>query len=97
MLGEAARNGDPRALNEIDRIAKSVGTALANAVTLFHPEKIALGGGVSLLGDVLLDPIRVYADQFAFGPFQGRFQIVPCQLAESVVIAGALLLAGATP
>jgi len=95
ILGDAARNGDPRALDEIDRVARSVATSLANAVTLFHPEKIALGGGVSLLGDVLLDPIRRYADQFAFGPFQGRFQIVPCQLGESVVLAGALLLAGA--
>ena len=97
ILGQAARNGDPRALQEIDQIAKSVATALANAVTLFHPEKIALGGGVSLLGDVLLQPIRRYAGQFAFGPFQGKFQIVPCQLAESVVLAGALLLAGAPP
>jgi glucokinase len=95
MLGEAARNGDPRALDEIHRVAKSIATALANAVTLFHPEKIALGGGVSLLGDVLLEPIRQYAGQFAFGPFQGRFEIVPCQLGESVVLAGALLLAGA--
>ena len=92
MLGEAARLGDGRALEEIDRVAKSIGTAMANAVTLFHPEKIALGGGVSLLGDVLLGPIRAYADQFAFGPFQGRFEIVPCQLGESVVLAGALLL-----
>ncbi|HUW60737.1 MAG TPA: ROK family protein [Candidatus Bathyarchaeia archaeon] len=95
ILGQAARNRDPRALDEIDRVAKSIATALANTVTLFHPEKIALGGGVSLLGDVLLDPIRQYADQLVFGPFQGRVQIVPCQLAESVVLAGALLLAGA--
>lgn len=95
MLGQAAREGDARALAEIDRVAQAVGTALANAVTLFHPERIALGGGVSFLGEVLLEPIRRYADTRAFGPFQGRFSIVPCELGESVVLAGALLLAGA--
>ena len=94
MLGEAARQADPKATAEINRVAKSIGMALANAVTLFHPEKIALGGGVSLLGDILLDPVRRYANAFAFGPFQNRFEVVPCELGESVVLAGALLLAG---
>lgn len=95
MLGEAARRGDVRALAEIDWVARSIGIALANAVTLFHPERIALGGGVSLLGDILLDPIRAYANGHAFGPFQDRFEVVACELGESVVLAGALLLAGA--
>ena len=95
MLGEAARQGDARAIAEIDRVAQAIGIALANAVTLFHPERIAMGGGVSLLGDVLLDPVRRYANRHAFGPFQDRFEVVPCELGESVVLAGALLLAGA--
>ncbi len=92
MLGLAAQQSDPRACEEIERVAHSVGLALANAVTLFHPERIALGGGVALMGDILLDPIRRYANQYAFGPFQNRFEIVPCALGESVVLAGAILL-----
>lgn len=92
MLGEAARLGDPVAKAEIDRVGQSIGLALANAVTLFHPERIAMGGGVSLLGDVLLDPIRRWANEYAFGPFKDRFEIVQCALGESVVLAGAMLL-----
>ena len=94
MLGEAARQGDPLACAELDRVGRSIGLALANVVTLFHPERIALGGGVSLMGDVLLNPIRKWANHYAFGPFKDRFEILPCELGESVVLAGALLLAG---
>ncbi len=92
MLGEAAQRGDARAGDEIERVAQTIGLALANAVTLFHPERIALGGGVSLMGEVLLDPVRRWASQYAFGPFRDRFEIVPCELGESVVLAGAILL-----
>lgn len=93
MLGDAARDGDPLAVQEIERVAHSIGLAFANVITLVHPERIALGGGVSLLGDVLLDPIRRWANHYVFGPFHDRFEIVPCELAESVVLVGSVLLA----
>jgi glucokinase len=93
MLADAAREGDTFALSEIDRVARFVGIALANVITLFHPERIAMGGGVSLMGDVLLDPLRRYVADRTFGPFRGRYRILPCELAESVVVVGALLLA----
>ena len=86
---------DEAALQELDRIGQSIGIALANAITLIHPERIAMGGGVSLMGDVLLNPIRRWTDHYVFGPFCGRYEIVPCELGEAVVTVGALLLAGA--
>jgi len=92
-LAEAARTGDAFACAEIERVAQGVGRALANVITLFHPERVALGGGVSLMGDVLLEPLRRQVDALVFGPFRGRYEILPCALEESVVIAGALLLA----
>ena len=95
MLGEAASRGDRFALAEMDRVAYSVGLALSNVITLFHPERIALGGGVSLMGEVLLKPVRRHVAQHVFGPFQGAYEIVQCALGEAVVLSGALLLAGA--
>ena len=95
MLGDAAREGDAVALAEIERVAQSIGLAITNVITLFHPERVALGGGVLLMGDVLLDPIRRFIDDHVFDPYRGHYEIVPCALGESVVLAGALLLAGA--
>ncbi|HEO71603.1 MAG TPA: ROK family protein, partial [Candidatus Hydrogenedentes bacterium] len=94
LVGEAARQGDAGAEKAIEQVASSIGVAIANVVSLFHPERIALGGGVSLLGETLLEPIRRHVDRRAFGPFRGRYDIVPCELGESVVLVGALLLAG---
>ncbi len=93
MVAEAARAGDRECLDELDHVAQSVGLALANLITLVHPERVALGGGVALMGEVLLEPLRRYVDARVFEQFRGRYDIVPCALGESVVVAGALLLA----
>lgn len=93
MLGEAADHGDLAALEEIERVAGSIGLAVANVITLFHPERVALGGGVSLMGKVLLDPLRREVERCVFDPYRGHYEIVPCELGESVVLAGAVLLA----
>ena len=95
MLAQAARDGDAFATGEIQTIARSLGLAVSNLITLFHPERVALGGGVALMGDVLLDALRRNVDELVFGPYRSRYDIVPCALKESVVVAGALLLAGA--
>lgn len=97
LLAEAARQGDARALAEIEAVAAGVGQALSNVVTLLHPERIALGGGVALMGDVLLDPLAAYLDGHVFGPYRGAFALAPCALEEDVVTAGALLLAAGMP
>jgi glucokinase len=93
MLAAAARGGDVFALKAVDHVAQSVAVAVCNLIALFHPERIALGGGVGLMGAVLLDPIRKHVAERVFGPFQNRYEIVPCALGESVVLVGALLLA----
>ena len=95
MLGEAARAGDMHALSEVNAVAEAVALALANVVTLFHPERIALGGGVALMGKVLLDPLHAALEQRVFGPYRGLYRLAGCELEEDVVTTGALLLAGA--
>jgi glucokinase len=96
MLADAAREGDGVALREIGQVAATLGLALSNVITLIHPERIALGGGVSLMGDILLDPIRKQVDAIVFGPYRERYRVVPCALGEDVVLVGALLLAAPT-
>ncbi len=95
MLAEAARAGDAYALSELRHVADTVALAMANLVTLFHPERIALGGGVALMGDVLLVPLHEALETRAFGPYRGMYLLAPCELEEDVVTTGALLMAGA--
>lgn len=93
MAAEAARQGEPRCREAINHVAQAAGLALANVITLIHPERVAIGGGVALMGDVLFGPLRRYVHENVFEQFRGRYEIVPCALGESVVVAGALLLA----
>lgn len=93
MLADAARQGDAVALAEIRRVAGSIGIALSNVITLFHPERIAMGGGVSLMGDVLLEPLRAAVAERVFGAYRERYAIDVCALGEAIVLVGALLLA----
>ena len=58
-----------------------------------HSYCIAIGGGVSNLGELLLAPMRRYAKAFAFEPCKQGFEIVRCVYTEEAVPLGAAMLA----
>jgi glucokinase len=94
ILADAARMGDPDALAILDHASTAVAFALTQAIALLAPRRIVIGGGVSLVGEELwFEPIRRLVDRNVFGPFRGRFDIVPAVLGEQVVVHGALALA----
>ena len=93
-LGDAAQTRDDFALAEIDRIASSMGLGLANVLSLTGVEKIAIGGGVSNMGELLIEPIRRYTQKYEFINSTGRYSISHCQLGDEIVLVGAILLAG---
>jgi glucokinase len=92
-LGEAAFRGDRFAREEIDRIARSYAIGLANLITLLGPDRVAIGGGVAKLGELLLAPIRHHADALAFVSTKDRYEIVAGRLEDDAVLAGAILFA----
>jgi glucokinase len=92
-LGQAAALGDETATPLVNEIAQYIGLAINNAITLIHPEIFVLGGGVSLMGGVLLNPIRETLQQLAYQAYGGGTNLVQAKLGEDVVIVGALLLA----
>ncbi|NEY71606.1 ROK family glucokinase [Bacillus mesophilus] len=63
---DAAKGNDSLALAVIDQTAFHLGLALANLSNGVNPEKIVIGGGVSRAGDVLVTPIKLYFEKFAF-------------------------------
>ena len=93
MRGEALNAGDAFALEEIDRVAKTMSMALANLLCIMQVERIAIGGGFALIGEPLLEKIRKYTEERAFISNTGRYDIVPCETGEEIVLYGATLLA----
>lgn len=54
----AARRGDLPSQQIITRAGSYLGIAIAGVVNLFNPRVIIIGGGVSQIGDLFLQPIR---------------------------------------
>lgn len=93
-IAREALEGDAEGRRQLDRAARALAMALAQATTLLAPRRIILGGGVSLLGeDLWLGPVRSHLDRLTFEPLRGTFDLVAAQLGEEVVIHGALAMA----
>ena len=63
---DAAKAGDPLALRVLDRYYRYMGEFLGNLCDVVDPDAVVLGGGVSKAGQVLLDGIRPYFEQYVF-------------------------------
>lgn len=62
----AARQGDSLALELIAQTGYYVGVGLANLIDIFNPELIVIGGGLSNIGDILLEPAFKVAGERAY-------------------------------
>jgi glucokinase len=86
---QAAGQGQPEALQAVAQEGRYLGLGLANLVTLFTPEVIALGGGVMhsrhLFWDAILQTIRANC---GLVPFE-KTRLVPASLGADVGLAGA--------
>ncbi len=57
-VAQAAQRGDLVAQQIITDAGRYLGIAIASLVNIFNPGLVVIGGGVSQLGDLLLEPIR---------------------------------------
>jgi predicted NBD/HSP70 family sugar kinase len=57
-VASAARLGDLVAQQVLTEAGAYLGIAIASLVNLFNPGMVVVGGGVSQVGDLLLEPIR---------------------------------------
>jgi glucokinase len=58
LIFEAAQQGDGLARQAFVRAGEFIGQATADFLHLFNPSIVIFGGGVSLSGDLLLDPVK---------------------------------------
>ncbi len=93
LLGQALELNDPDAEKIMLDIADNIAFALSHVVHLLHPEIIIIGGGVSLLGDLLLLPIQERLPHYVMDAFKPIPQVTISALGEEVVPIGTLELA----
>lgn len=90
LVIDSAKEGDRIAKDIFDRYVDQLSSAIISVVCLLDPEVVGLGGGVSLAGDFLFQPLRELVKQKSF--FKTYHEIVPAQLGNNAGIIGAALL-----
>jgi glucokinase len=75
---ELALSGDELATEVVTEAGRHLGAALCSLANIFDPDVFVIGGGVSAVGDLLLDPAREELRSRALPPMNER----PVKLAE---------------
>jgi glucokinase len=91
---EAAHAGDPEGGRLIRLIGERLGVGVANVINIFDPEVVALGGGVSAAGDLLLGPVREVVRRFVLPGVGERTAVRMSHHGAVGGLLGAALLAG---
>lgn len=89
----AAAGGDAAAVRALEETGRILGTGLANIVHILNPEVIAIGGGISAAGDLILEPARRSMKEKLMGDILGAVKVVPAQLGNMASFLGVSMLA----
>ena len=89
-MTEAARLGDDAIADAIAQAGEAIGLAMSSLVLAVHPEMIVIGGGVSLIGDLLFDAVNETLRQRVQVFPVDDIEVVPSQLAEDAGLLGGL-------
>lgn len=92
MVYQAAEHEDLLAQALLDQTTTALALAIGNVITLLHPHRVILGGGVSMMGPLFWGPLRKKIKRFAFHLYADSVEVVPASLGEDVVAVGAALL-----
>lgn len=84
---------DAVAMEILDTAFDYMGIAVANLIVSFDPQVIAIGGGVSKMGDLFFDKVRASAKKHCFEHMYNATRIVPSELGQDTGVMGALALA----
>jgi glucokinase len=90
---EAAKGGDPEAIGAVRTLGERLGLGIANALNVFDPDEVVIGGGVSVAGELLLGPAAEVARRFALPGAGERTEIRLARYGSRAGVRGAALLA----
>lgn len=96
LLGQALEQGSQAAGRMLDEHAASLALGLSHVTHLFHPNRIVLGGGLSLIGEPLRQRVESALEPWIMEVFRPRPEIRLANLGEDVATTGALLLAASS-
>jgi glucokinase len=92
-IAVAAKEGNKIAISALEKTGWYLGIGLVNIVHMINPEVIAVGGGVSGAGDLILKPAREAFAEHVMNDIFLDVRIIPAQLGNKASFLGAAMLA----
>ncbi|HEX4748973.1 MAG TPA: ROK family protein [Bryobacteraceae bacterium] len=89
---EAARVGDPLALGILTEAGEWLGLAIASMANTLFPDRIAIAGGLSAAGELILEPAERVFRNSASQAARSRTELAVASLGSSASLVGAGLL-----
>ena len=88
---EAAREGDPICVSEIDRMCDILGKGIANICYVLNPEVVVLGGGVMAQKEYLYPRIRSALDRYLIPSIAQETELTMARQGNDAGMIGAYL------
>lgn len=88
-VSAAAQKGDELALSVISTASTYLGVGMVNLVNAFNPGMIIVGGGMSKMGEILLENARKVVAERAFHLPAQEVRIVLSELGDNAAVLGA--------
>jgi glucokinase len=89
LIAEAARQGDEVACEILRTVGYYSGVGLSMIVEIINPELIVVGGGLTRIGPMLMDPARAAMREHTQPELWDSVRVVPWQLGDDLGIIGA--------
>ena len=88
----AARQGDKKAMAAIEEAAHYLAIGIADLVDVFNPEMVIIGGGLSNMRELLIDPIKKDFKKYAMTLPAKSVKIIRAKLGTKAGVLGAATL-----
>ncbi len=92
LIKQAADAGDKEAIDSFSEAGRAMGQGFAGLVNIFNPEKIILGGPLSIAGEYLLPSIKETVDLHAFPEINKQVEIVLSPFGPDASLIGAIAI-----
>ena len=89
---EAAENGDPLAVDVVEKLGRYLGSAISIVINLFNPEKILIGGAINQAKEVLYPAIQKCIEEQSLPVYHQDLELVESRFYKQATMPGAALI-----
>jgi predicted NBD/HSP70 family sugar kinase len=92
LIKQAAESGDQAAIDVFTEAGYAMGQGFAGLINIFNPEKIILGGPLSIAGDYLLPAIKETVANHSMPEFDQQTEVVLSTFGPDASLIGAIAI-----